>query len=257
MAEHVQDLLPGYALGCLDEQELLQVARHLPRCADCRAELETYSATAEQLALATPVVMPPFLLKEKVLARVEQHAARPDQQAAGTAHATSSAQQDRKAGRGLFDWLNSKLGTSRLSWGAALALLLLMVLGVSNLLLWRQVNTLQTRVPAGNVQIVNLMGAPAAPSAQGYLMIFQNEPYGTLVVEDLAVLEYGYQYQLWLIRDGMRTSGGVFSVDDHGYGTLQIDADQPLKSFASFGVTVEPWGGSPGPTGEKVLGGDL
>ncbi len=29
--EHVTDLLPGYALGCLDEADLLKVARHLPQ----------------------------------------------------------------------------------------------------------------------------------------------------------------------------------------------------------------------------------
>jgi anti-sigma-K factor RskA len=36
-----------------------------------------------------------------------------------------------------------------------------------------------------------------------------------------------------------------------------VSADQPLGSFQSFGITIEPFGGSPQPTGEKILGIDL
>ncbi|RJQ80137.1 MAG: anti-sigma factor [Desulfobacteraceae bacterium] len=30
---------------------------------------------------------------------------------------------------------------------------------------------------------------------------------------------------------------------------------RPLNSYRTFGITIEPRGGSPGPTGSKVLGG--
>jgi anti-sigma-K factor RskA len=65
------------------------------------------------------------------------------------------------------------------------------------------------------------------------------------------------QYQLWLVLDDERTSGGVFSVDYYGYGAMVIHAPRPLNEYTSFGVTVEPAGGSPAPTGEKVLGGEF
>ena len=91
----------------------------------------------------------------------------------------------------------------------------------------------------------------------GYLMVFNDEKYGTLVVEHAPPLEPGKQYQLWLTKDGKRTDGGVFSVGKNGYGVLYVWAKEPLDSFSEFGVTIEPEGGSPGPTGEKVLGGDL
>lgn len=253
--EHVQGLLPAYALGCLDEQELLQVARHLSRCALCRAELETYWATAEQLAFAVPAMVPPPQLKSKIMARVGQQAARVDAHAARAVPAGSRAGQ---SGRTLGGWLAALFGPSRqANLGWAVALLLLLVLTTSNLLLWGQVNALQARVPDGDMQIVSLLGTPNAPSAQGYLMIFENETYGTLVIENAPPLNPELQYQLWLIRDGKRTSGGVFSVTEEGYAALQIDANQPLKTYPSFGVTVEPYGGSPGPTGQKVMGGDL
>ena len=60
-----------------------------------------------------------------------------------------------------------------------------------------------------------------------------------------------------LVKDGKRSSGGVFSVQDNGYGVLKIDSPLPLIEYQTFGVTIEPFGGSPGPTGKKVLGGSL
>jgi anti-sigma-K factor RskA len=70
-------------------------------------------------------------------------------------------------------------------------------------------------------------------------------------VDHLEPLGPDQQYQLWLIKDG-RISGGVFDVGDDGYGSLTVRAPDPLDSY-TFGVTVEPAGGSPGPTGPRVL----
>jgi len=47
-------------------------------------------------------------------------------------------------------------------------------------------------------------------------------------------------------------------VNEEGYGSIVVSSqEQPLISYSDFGVTVEPAGGSLGPTGEKVLGGEL
>jgi anti-sigma-K factor RskA len=78
-----------------------------------------------------------------------------------------------------------------------------------------------------------------------------------LVVNGLDVLPLDKQYQLWLAVGDRRDSGGVFSVSRSGYGALEISAPQPLREYARVGITIEPSGGSPGPTGDRVLGGDL
>jgi anti-sigma-K factor RskA len=88
-------------------------------------------------------------------------------------------------------------------------------------------------------------------------MVFRDQNYGSLAVTHAPLLTEDQQYQIWLIQDGVRTSGGVFSVNEDGYGNLMVSAEQPLDSFQSFGVTIEPLGGSPQPTGEKILGGEL
>ncbi len=75
------------------------------------------------------------------------------------------------------------------------------------------------------------------------------------MVDHLPVLDPDeLQYQLWLIQDGQRTSGAVFSVNKYGYGSVWVSSPEPLSSYSDFGISIEPAGGSPGPTGDKVLG---
>jgi anti-sigma-K factor RskA len=252
--EHVSDLLPGYALGCLDEQELLTVARHLSHCAMCRRDLSAFLNAADQVALAIPQKTPPVDLKQKILRRAEQ----PSTQAAPvpvTPSIQRAAPAKEPARKSWLDTFRNFLTHPAGLAFSAVTLLLVIFLAASNLLLWQKMNDLQSRVPQGNMQLVRLVGTDNAPQAQGYLMVFKRETYGTLVIENAPPLKPGYQYQLWLVRDGKRTSGGVFSVSEDGYGTVQVISSQPLESYPSFGITIEPAGGSPAPTGKKVLGG--
>jgi hypothetical protein len=228
----------------------LVVARHLPHCAECRVELAGFLATADQLAFAMPLRTPPPGLKDKILNRVSQA----PQPVSRPAVLSASPPPRSRSLRDIFGSLFTS--PAGLAFGA-LALLLLVFMAASNFLLWQRVNDLQARVPPTHVQLVRLAGTAEAPQAQGYLMVFDKETYGTLVVEHAPPLAQDLQYQLWLIRDGKRTNGGVFSVGKDGYGVLEVWADQPLETFPSFGITVEPAGGSPAPTGKKVLGGDL
>jgi anti-sigma factor RsiW len=66
--EHaIRDLLPGYALGCLDPEDEGAVRMHLPRCAACRAELESYAIVVDLLAGGVPAAEPPADLEAKIL----------------------------------------------------------------------------------------------------------------------------------------------------------------------------------------------
>ncbi len=46
-------------------------------------------------------------------------------------------------------------------------------------------------------------------------------------------------------------------VSAEGYGSLSVESPKHLISYSQFGITIVPAGGSPGPTGEKVLGGQF
>lgn len=253
---HVSDLLPGYALGNLDDHELIIVSRHLPHCQQCQDELAGFRSTVDQLAFAAKFYEPAPDLKTRVVARVEQAA---DVKRSPDPKGQVLNPEPRLTGKKPFftrkvvQWLTQPIPQAALFGLVALVLLL----SVSSLFLWSRVAGLEKRVPGDRVKIVRLVGTDQAANIQGYLVLFPGESYGTLVVNDAPRLDDHYQYQLWLIRDGKRTNGGVFSVNEQGYGTVMIDSAIPLDNYQSFGVTIEPAGGSPGPTGKKVLGGDL
>jgi len=250
--EHVFDLLPGFALESLDEEDLLKVARHLPHCAACIRDLESYTAARDQLAQMTPVKTPAENLKSRVLYKVAVESQRVRMVEGAPASSAQAAGQV-----SWFDRLRLLFGRQTGLAFAVLAVFIILLLGINNFMLQQRVNDLQARFPADQVLIARLDGTAYAPNASGYVIVYRNNSYGSLTVENAPVLGEDQQYQIWLIRNGERTSGGVFSVNAMGYGVLQVYSREPLDVYDSFGITIEPAGGSPAPTGEKVLGGGL
>jgi anti-sigma-K factor RskA len=228
---HVHDLLPAYALDCLDAEEASQVAEHLAVCTECRADLLAYEGVAAQLALGVPDNPPPPGLKEQILGRI------------GT-------QRVAPARRDTRSWKQR----SAPAWGLATLVLLVAIVG-SNLWWWQRSERSRAGVGPGYMQVVALHGTDRAPEATGTLLITADGEYGTLIVDGLPATSSDLGYQLWLIRDGQRLSGGVLSVNAEGYGVLEVMSPEPLSSYSAFGVTIEPLSGSPGPTGDRVLEG--
>ncbi len=246
--DHVIELIPAYVLGSLDEGESLDVGRHLEDCPTCRVELAAYQSVFEMLPLAAPDAEPSPLLKERLLAQVRTSPARKS----APSRAPVPAQVTSPPPPSLLTAIRSRF--KRLRW-QPVALLFVVALVVSNVLLWREVT--QSETDSSSWRRVSLTGSDAAPEARGIIYISADGRNGTLVVDGLPQLSQEQQYQLWLIQDGRRASGAVFSVNEDGYRGLQIEADQPLRDFDAFGVTIEPAGGSPGPTGERVLENNL
>jgi anti-sigma-K factor RskA len=244
--EHVLNLLPGYALEILEEEDLLRVAIHLSHCTACSQELESYRAAVSALALSVPVQTPAPDLKTKILRTFEVEAS----QKTAFDRIQNSLPLEKKP-----NWVE-RLFSGQLGLAfAVFAVLVILFLGINNYLLWQRVGDLEARVPGNNVQIVRLDGTGRAPQTVGYMIVFENNRYGSLTVENAPLLNEEQQYQVWLMKNGERTSGGVFSVNDSGYGVLQVYSKEPLEVYDSFGITIEPAGGSPEPTGEKILGG--
>jgi anti-sigma-K factor RskA len=238
MNNHVIDLLPGFALGILDEKETEDVLEHLGDCVVCRAELSSYQTITQSLGLAAPMVEPPPDLKQKVLDRISVR---------------SPAELNKQPKQAV----SNKWGTLRtilFSWRPLVALLVL-ALFASNLLLWRQVTQLRAAPAQNNFGLVKMVGTGVYAGATGVLVVSPDGRDGTLVVTGFKPLDASHQYQLWLVNDDQRSNGGVFSVSDDGYGSLWVYTDKPLNSYQKFGVTIEPHGGSPKPTGQKVVGG--
>jgi anti-sigma-K factor RskA len=107
------------------------------------------------------------------------------------------------------------------------------------------------------MRAIPLSTTDAASNATGFVLVGADGRNGAVVVDGLPPLSEGQQYQLWLIRDGERTSGAVFSTDEKSYGGTRIKVAGSLLEYSAVDVTIEPAGGSPEPTGSLVLGGPL
>jgi anti-sigma-K factor RskA len=233
---HVSEWLPAYALDILTEAEMAQVAEHLSVCAACRAELRRYQSIAGELPLALAQSAPRPVLKERLMKEVR----------------VRQAQAAEPTRRSRWQTWTAFLRRSFPAWGLALIALL----AVGNVLLLRRVNQLNTRNLAA-MQVVPLSNTQDSPKAVGTLMLNPSGEYGALVVDGLPPLDDWHQYQIWLKRGMERVSGGVFSVNWAGYASVEIAAPLPLIQYETVGITIEPTGGSPGPTGAKVLDGAL
>lgn len=233
---HVTDLLPAYVLDALTDDELAQVVEHLAICRTCHLEYESLQAVADDLPLAVAQTNPPARAKTSLMHAIH------------TAQAINKPVLQPAPGKRLSDLFRTRL--------PALGLLLIVLLAVGNLLLWRRL-ALVNQQASTPMRVVNIAGTQNSLGAAGTLIMDPHGNYGTLVVDNLAALDASHQYQVWLVRDGQRVSGGVFSVNPEGYASLEILAPMPLIQYDSIGVTIEPYGGSPGPTGAKVLGSSL
>jgi len=238
--KHVQDWLPAYALGSLDPAEKALVDAHLQGCPLCASELQAYRAVADQLPLAVTLREPPPGLRQAILDR----AGRAERQAPVSGRPV-------RAAPGFFGRLREALLAPIPAWGLVGAGLLAAVLLIANLFLFQQ---LATR-PADTFHVIQLAGTSSAPQASAWVVVSADGRAGTLIAQGLPVLPAKEQYQLWLMKNGTRVNGGVFTVDQTGYASKWVYTKEPLIDFNQYGVTVEPQGGSPGPTGVKVLGG--
>lgn len=229
------------ALGALDTAERSAAEAHLATCAACRARYATAREVAALLALAAPDVAPPPSLGSRIVAR---------------------ALAERQARRWPIAWgwlAAAAVFIAVLGWNAALQMQL-QAQTQTIAALRAQLTTHETAVSVlaqGTPLARPLVGDAPAPQAQGMLYLDPEGTTGLLVVRDLPPPPPGKVYQLWLIRDGQRASGGLFSVDERGSAMLIVRAPQPLRTYQAVGVTAEPAGGSPGPTSPRIIGGRL
>jgi hypothetical protein len=102
------------------------------------------------------------------------------------------------------------------------------------------------------MRVIALEGTEDAPEARG--TFYSGAVTSVLVLEDLPTLSTNEVYQLWLIpSDGEPIAAGLVRVEERGATMIKIDMDGTAQDFAAVGVSIEPTGGSPQPTGPVVL----
>lgn len=233
---HILDLLPALALGILDSEDATRAQEHLAGCLICRNELAAHEDVTAQFAFAYPLIAPSPQVKERLMERARASKPMPR----STAPTPSRP------------WFERLLP----AWGLA-SLVLILALGALNLLLWQRMNDIDSFMSPGGMRAVPLTPTDAASRATGFVLVSTDGNEGALVVDGLPPLSESQQYQLWLIQNGEKTSGAVFSTDETNYGGTRIRAPKSLLTYSAVDITIEPAGGSPQPTGEQVLAGIL
>ncbi len=246
--EEIRELIPAYAIGATDPEETARVEAHLRECAACRALVEEYARLADGLLYTIPLVTAPATVEERLMAQLPplRSSSRPMLEAGETQQRARS------------HFLLPRLRT----WATAAAIILLLLANGFWLARVQQVEqktSLQATALAYLVdgEKVPLSGDAPAPSARGVIVIRPDSNIAILHLDHLPPLPEGKAYQVWLIRDGQRDSGAVFRGHGEKEITLIIQAPRPLKEYQAIGITIEPEGGSPGPTGPRVIKGQL
>lgn len=232
----ISDLLPAYALGALEAEEAARAGAHLPECPRCRAELEALQTVLVGLAHAAPRAQPPSRLRQRLLR-----------------HARASG--DRR----------SRLRGQRWWAAVAAAILAIAVLGAQVIRLQAQLASLAD-AQAEQQYLLAIISDPEArrvrlsgpEGAEAYLIAAPGAAIGALVVHRLPPPPQGQVYQVWLLdSQADRVSAALFSPDEAGAAAVIVRAPAALADFDAIGVTNEPAGGSPGPTGTRVLGASI
>lgn len=243
-----RDNLAAYALGALDAEDIHALESHLAECRDCQSELAEYQSVASELLQSTPPFSPPQRLRRKLIPRLPAHPSRTSKPFAN-----------------IFERFPIGQVVS------TVALLLLLGLNIFSSLQIRELRQEQTTLAERLYQDQTAIAMLAYPSTQalpvradveniaGSLLVDKDKRVAVLVLWNLPKVEAWQTYQVWLIdSEGGRTSGGLFKpLEDQGYTTATIWSTQPLEQYVGIGVTIEPEGGSEGPTGSRVLGVDL
>lgn len=229
--------LAAHALEALDADEAAALEAHLQTCESCRAQLVDYQRLRAGLLSALPPRAPRPALRRTLQRRLSSP--------------TRSARPQ-----------------FRLSWGQVGIAGALAVLIALNAVSIFQVYSLKEQQVEMNRQFYSAQTAMAMLAYPGTQSTAFNQDgiVGSLLVDKnrnlLAVFAWhlppaprGKTYQMWLIDpQGDRTSGGFLIPEaDQPFAVAAIAAPQPLAGFTGFGITLEPSGGSPQPTGPRIL----
>ncbi len=236
------ETMGAQVLGALTPNEAAAFEAHLASCPDCRRELQAYQAVGEGLLYAADAHIPPPRLRAGLIAALAERRAQP----AASPRRFSFARAGALAGMLLAVGLSAAMITQVV-------------------LLRQQMNAMgeQLRVNQTALALVAYPGARSVPvvgeNAGGTVVVDSDQAVGVLIAWGLPALEASRTYQVWLIApDGTRTSGGTFGVTRAmPYTSVVFHSQAPMSAFRGLGVTIEPAGGSPAPTGPRVLRADF
>ena len=239
--ERFDELKDAYVLGALPEGERREFEEYLAEHPERQTEVDELGAVAGLLALSPYEQEAPRQLRRSVMSVVEAEARSPRRA------------RRRSALAGLWAYLNVR----NLALGAA-ALLVIGLLSW-NALLMREVDELQGRVqslrdrPQEAPVTVELAGTWTKQGARAEALAIEDDQM-VLVTQKVPRVPEDKTCQIWVIKDGEPKPSGLF---EPGEETVATAITSPVREADVIAVTVEPDGGSPQPTSDPMLAGEV
>jgi anti-sigma-K factor RskA len=243
-------LAAAYALDALDDAERQRMEDHLQQCDDCRRDVQEFRETAAGLAEAESREPP---------ARLWEHLSRTLPHTRQLPPAAEAALDPQRRGR----WFRA----GRLGWVvAAAALAAAVVLGVvyaEQRARFTELAEHTEYLAEQSEKIDALIAAEDASMSEGELgedaqaTIVSSQEYdmALVVVEGLPPAPEGMLYQMWYFDDvdgteKVRPAGMLYPSEEED---MQSGVCDQMGSAHRLGVTVEPEGGMPEPSGEPMI----
>ena len=262
MTDDIHALSGAYAVDAVDEQERADFEQHLAVCAECQAEVASFRATTEQLAVLIGAT-PPERLREQILHDISQVRPIPPE--------VSREAGERIAGRGRSPVLDpsttaeasDELLTRRARhdqvrrahpgrWLAAAAAVVALGGGtVAVLHPWDQQSQVQVALADQVIQAPDAQRFVQPVASGGSATVVRSQSLGkaVLVTDNLTPPPSGKVYQLWLkAPSGNFVSAGLLP----GGAQQKVLLDGDTTSALGAGISVEPAGGSTQPTTTPV-----
>jgi anti-sigma-K factor RskA len=221
------DAAGAYVLGAMAPDERDEFEGHLATCAACRQDVEELRPAAAALPMASPPMLPPAALKDRIMAEVEREATLLAQTGAGADRPEPAPRRRRRFAPSLSAW--------RLAPVAAALLIAGVLIG--------------SQLGGGTKEIgFNRAGA----------MLKVKDGQATLVADHLPAPPQGKVYEVWVVPKGAATpkpTNVLFTPRGNGAAEAAIPGD--VSDIGSVLVSDEPPGGSEKPTGHVLMQADV
>jgi anti-sigma-K factor RskA len=230
----IHALSGAYALDALDDIERTQFARHLATCAECRAEVRSFTETASHLGEIESEA-PPASLRARVLADISTVRPFPPETAAAetTAHRAASVVTLRRR-------------TLPALVAAAVAVILLAAGGLA----WHPWTDNRTNVADQIVNAPDAVRITEPVPGGGKLTIVRSASLkrAVMIGDHVAEPAAGKTYQLWLQQPGQGMVSAGLMPDSTEPTVLTGDA----ATATAAAITLEPETGSAHPTTDPI-----